>query len=467
MSLRNYPTRFLVTAAASSLLLLGSSVVVAVYLNREQARTAQVLGENIGSRRAATNLEETLTDLIALHRRGTEAVEPLHDRVRIHLAEIKQFADKPEELKIANDVEASFSAYLQLLKNGGGGPAAADLLQSNTLPACVDLREFNALQIDESEREHQRVLQRLAWGFAAVGTLGSSAGLIMGYGLARGLRRAVDSLLVQVQGASDLLGQELATVTVAGGGRSAPDEIDALVHRVGEVVRALQQREREVRRAERLAAVGQLAAGMAHEVRNPLTSVQLLIQTVRRDPTAGGLDANDLELIDAELGRIEQSLKAFLNYARPAKPERIACDLTHIASATLNLLRARVEQQKVTVRFRHPAVPVALLADPEQIRQVFVNLVLNALDAMPVGGTLEVAIDQNADTVSLVVADSGAGISADILPRLFEPFATGKETGLGLGLVVSKRIVEDHGGTIRGANRPQGGAEFVVQLPHG
>ncbi|HEY2909307.1 MAG TPA: ATP-binding protein, partial [Gemmataceae bacterium] len=238
-----------------------------------------------------------------------------------------------------------------------------------------------------------------------------------------------------------------------------------LVERVGEVVRALQQREREVRRAERLAAVGQLAAGVAHEIRNPLTSVQLLVQTARKDPTAGGLDSNDLALIDSELGRIEESLRIFLDYARPPKPERKSSDLAAVVRDTLNLTRLRAEQQQVEVIFSVPAAPVVMFADPLQIRQVAMNLVLNALDAMPRGGKLEIAAAATPGGVQLTVADTGKGIAPAILPRLFEPFATDKETGLGLGLVVSKRIVEDHGGTIRGANRPNGGAEFVVQLP--
>ena len=296
----------------------------------------------------------------------------------------------------------------------------------------------------------------------AAGSLGSVAGLVLGYGLARGLRRAVDSLLVQVQGASDLLGQELATVRVES---VATEGIEKLVERVGEVVRALQQREREVRRAERLAAVGQLAAGVAHEIRNPLTSVQLLVQTARKDPTAGGLDSNDLALIDSELGRIEESLRMFLDYARPPKPERKSSDLAAVVRDTLNLTRLRAEQQQVEVIFPAPAEPVMMFADPLQIRQVAMNLVLNALDAIARGGKLEVAAAATPGGVQLTVADTGKGIAPGILPRLFEPFATDKETGLGLGLVVSKRIVEDHGGTIRGANRPSGGAEFVVQLP--
>lgn len=464
MSLRHYPARFLVVTAGSSFLLLALTVGIGVYLNAERARTAAELGENIGSRRAAAALEETLTDLLALRTRGGRQVSPLHERVTLHLEAIRQFADKEEERGFARGIEASFARYLELWR-AGRQAEATEFLRDDTLPACRRLREFNTREVLESEEEHRLALRLLVWGFVVVGTLGSVAGLVLGYGLARSLRRAVDSLLVQVRGASDLLGQELATVRVEQPGLGGPDGVENLVGRVGEVVRALQQREREVRRAERLAALGQLAAGVAHEIRNPLTSVQLLVQTALRDPTAGGLDAHDLSLIDAELGRIEESLRTFLDYARPTKPERVVCDLTAVVRDALALTRPRADRQRVEVRFTPRPDPLPLLADPRQLRQVVVNLILNALDAMPGGGTLEVAAAPTGDGAELTVTDTGTGIPADILPRLFEPFATGKETGLGLGLVVSKRIVEDHGGTISGANRPGGGARFVVRLP--
>ena len=466
MSLHNYPSRLLFATGASSALLLALSVGIAAYLNSQQVRTADVLNENIGSRRAAADLRETLNDLVALHQRGVNDLEPLHERVQVHFAEIDHLADKSAEKALAQKVADSFGAYLALWHARASAPdAAARHLVAHTIPACERLRDFNALEIEKSESDHRATLRRLTWGFVAVGILGSGAGLLLGYGLARGLRRAMDSLLIRIQGASGMLGQELATVEWHRDGLPVPDGMDGIANRVEQVVRQLQQRERDVRRAERLAAVGQLAAGMAHEIRNPLTSVQLLVQMARRDPAAGALTDDDLLLIDSELGRIEQSLRTLLDYARPPKLERVTCDLTAVVESALKLVRGRAAQQSVEVRFAPPAGPVALSADPAQLRQVLVNLLLNALDVMPTGGTLELAVAADGPDVTLSVSDSGAGIAAEMLLRLFEPFATGKETGVGLGLVVSKRIVEDHGGVLRGYNRPGGGATFSVTLP--
>jgi len=130
------------------------------------------------------------------------------------------------------------------------------------------------------------------------------------------------------------------------------------------------------------------------------------------------------------------------------------------------LVRGRAERQQVTVTVEAPAGPVLLIADAGQLRQVLLNLCLNALDAMPTGGTLTVRIQApHGGAVSVEVADTGPGIGVAMLPRLFTPFASSKDTGLGLGLVISKRIVEGHGGLIEASNRPEGGASFFVKLP--
>ena len=470
MSLHTYPNRLLIATGVFSTLLLATSVAVAAYLNAQQAQTADALTENIGSRRAAADLLETLTDLVALHRRGVTDLEALHERALAHLAVIARLADKSEEKVLAAQVAESFADYLARWRTRTGAPgadAASEQLTTQTIPACDRLREFNAHEIETSERAHRAALRLLAGGFVTVGILGSAAGLLFGYGLARGLRRAVDSLLIRLQGASGLLDQELATVEWQRDGRPVPDGPDGLANRVEEVVRRLQQRERDVRQAERLAAVGQFAAGVAHEIRNPLSSVQLLVQMARRDPVAGKLTEDDLALIDDELARIEQSLRTLLDYARPPTLERVPCDLAAVVDGALALIRGRAALQQVEVRAGAPPDALVFNADSAQLRQVFVNLLLNALDAMPTGGTLSITTRRDESAAVVEVTDTGAGIPADILPRLFEPFATGKETGVGLGLVVSRRIVEDHGGTLRGHNQPGGGAAFLVRLPAG
>jgi two-component system sensor histidine kinase HydH len=469
MSLRTYPFRFLCFTVLSSLLVGALCGSLAVYLNHQQAQTAGVLEENIGSRRAAANLEETLTALIALHRKGTKHVEPLQERAEEHLAEIERYVDKDRERELARQIADSYQAYYEAWKADPRQPdedALVRQLNETTLPACRELQKFNARQVEESESEHRRSLQQMSAGLAVIGVMGAVSGLVLGYGLARGLRQTIHQLLIRVQVASDRLGQELPPVEWQRDGEREEDGTQELVHQVEQVVQKLQQKETEVRRAERLAALGQLAAGIAHEIRNPLTSIKLLVQTTRNDPEAGGLTDDDLRLIEEEIRRMERSLQTFLDYARPPQIQRMACDLAAMIQDGLSLLRGRAGQQDVAIHFEPPIQPVVIEADGEQLRQVVVNLALNALDAMPHGGRLDVELrPRESDAIELSVTDTGPGIAADILPRLFEPFATGKKTGLGLGLVVVRRIAEDHGGVVRGSNLAAGGARFVVALP--
>ncbi len=466
MSIRKYPQRVLFITGASCLLLAGLCGTVAFTLARELSRTATVLGEDIDSRGAAINLEASLNNLATLHDRKAPDVEPLHDQIRVDLNDIRRFADKEEEVLLTRKLTERFDEYL-LLQTKNTPSELARVLHERVLPTATTLREYNGQELRQSQESHRRALRQIVWGLAVVGGLGSVAGLVLGYGLARSLQRTIHQFLVRVQGASDLLGQEVPTVEWQRYGEPLQDGGDDLIRRVEQVVRKLQQREQEVRRAERLAAVGQLAAGVAHEIRNPLTSAILLLETSRKDPSAGGLTEQDLELIEGELHRIEKSLHQFLDYARPPKLERHLVDIVTVVSDALNLVRGRCDQQHVEVRFDPPAGGYRIDADREQLRQVILNLVLNALDSMPHGGILTIAVRTGPKdgTIELAVSDTGPGIAPGILPRLFEPFASGKETGLGLGLVVTKRIIEDHGGTVTGTNPASGGACFVVRLP--
>ncbi len=223
---------------------------------------------------------------------------------------------------------------------------------------------------------------------------------------------------------------------------------------------------RSVLRAEELAEVGQIAAGMAHELRNPLTSIKMLVQVDREKAEARGLPSDDLYAIEQEIRRMENRLNSFMDFARPPRPERRLLDLVPVVEQTMALVGGRAGKQRVEFRFVRPEAPVQAEADGEQIRQLLVNLALNALDVMPRGGILEVEIPPSTDgQVELRVLDTGPGIAPGHLTRLYEPFFTSKETGLGLGLAVSQRIARDHGGSLHARNRPEGGACFVLRLP--
>ncbi len=226
------------------------------------------------------------------------------------------------------------------------------------------------------------------------------------------------------------------------------------------------QRERYLQRAEQMMALGQVAAGVAHELRNPLTAIKGLIQVNLRRGTAGAVPSEDLAVIEHEIRRMERTLQTFLDFARPPQPHRRRLSVADLVNRVYAVVKGRAKKQRVALRILQPDVSPSVDADHDQLQQLLLNLVLNALDAMPGGGTVDIELRSPRDGhVEISVRDTGPGIAPHILPKVFETFVSSKETGMGLGLPVSKRIAEEHGGTLSAYNLPGGGACFMLRLP--
>ncbi len=298
--------------------------------------------------------------------------------------------------------------------------------------------------------------------------MSAAAGIFAGFGISRRLTQSIRRLQVQIRDAAGRLSGEGTTsiyVTEEGRFSGLKADVQQLTERIEAVLRDLRQKELEVLRAEQLAAVGRLAAGVAHEIRNPLTSIKMLVQAGLEDDSQGGILREDLVVIESEIRRMESSLKMFLDFARPPKPQRRPTDLRMVVQEAAGLIRGKASRQKIEIRAEMPEQPVILKIDGEQLRQVLVNILLNGVDAQPRGGVIEIRISQTQSEVVLTISDHGPGIAAEMLDRMFQPFATNKETGLGLGLVISQRIMQDHGGQITAENPEQGGARFELRLP--
>lgn len=470
--------RFLWPLVFSSCCLVLLCVLTAISLFRQQASISEVLSESVASRRAATELEECLLDINALLEDRVESVESLHGRAAGHLEAIRKHADQPEEKRLSGRLDKAFAEYLDhwkaMPKPGIPGHSAAvteavEMIQTGPLKICEELMQFNGRRIEDAVEQHEQIIRQLAWGIAGVSGLGGIAGLVLGFGVARGLSQSIRRLQVQIQDAAGRLGSRLPAIVVTGEGdlNGLHSQMDLLQGRIEAIVEKLHQREREVLRADQMAAIGQLATGVAHEIRNPLTSIKLLVQAALEENGSDGLGEEDLRVIEQEIRRMERSLNTFLEYARPPRLERREVDLMPLVRSVVSLIRGRAEKQGVTVELS-PAdgTSIPLTVDAEQVKQVLVNLALNALDAMPKGGSLSITVARTpAGGATIRVADTGPGVSPEMMPRLFQPFASGKETGLGIGLVISRRIVENHGGTIEVANVALAGATFTVSLP--
>jgi two-component system sensor histidine kinase PilS (NtrC family) len=224
--------------------------------------------------------------------------------------------------------------------------------------------------------------------------------------------------------------------------------------------------EQEVRTKEKLAAVGEMAAQLAHEIRNPLGSIRGSAQVLMAEPALGEEQGHLLDIISRESKRLSDTLNQFLYQARPQQAPADPVDLRPIVESALTLLRNGSEvRSDHVISLDTDEGPYLCLADPDQITQVLWNLARNALEAMPNGGRLEVSLAVRGGDVVLTVRDQGRGMASEDQRRIFEPFRAPGSTGTGLGLSIVYRIVREHGGDISVRSAPQRGTEFEVRLP--
>ena len=220
-------------------------------------------------------------------------------------------------------------------------------------------------------------------------------------------------------------------------------------------------------RQETLSAMGRMAAGIAHEIRNPLGIIKNTAQLLREDLDEQGVKAEMLDYIPEEVDRLNEILTGYLEFAREAPPRMAAVELDKLLHRTLALLEQDFCDTGVEVEEKlETSGGATIQADARRLQQVFLNLLLNALQAMPTGGRLELSLQCAADRVTVRVRDSGVGLDPERAEQLFEPFVTSKDRGSGLGLSVVRRIVEEeHGGSVRLSGNPGQGALATVELP--
>jgi signal transduction histidine kinase len=226
-------------------------------------------------------------------------------------------------------------------------------------------------------------------------------------------------------------------------------------------------------RSERLAALGHLASGVAHEIRTPLTSLKLFLQSVREDITVSPEQSEDYEIAMRQVTRIEKTINRFLDFARPQEPILADLDFPELVDDVLEVIRPRANQQEVEIS-EHvvPGLP-KVRGDARQLAAALVNLLVNALDAMPQGGRLTISLaaesaernSKHPAWVRIDVSDNGPGIPEGDLDRLFEPFFTSKAAGSGLGLAIVRGTVERHAGTVCVNTQLGAGTTFSVRLP--
>jgi two-component system sensor histidine kinase HydH len=485
---------------AVCLLLLGVGVGAAWYVQHMQRNVSKGLRASASSLRAAEEVEilirDIRTDFDQFLMRGDARhlqVSPEFRKEMDHWLGVAQYysvsgsdkdltsqARRGYEQFLAEADKLSESTPPEVLKSRVKRLIDEVMVQEIQKPIHFYLDNTAEIEVEKSVADNQQLADRLVYGLLSLGIGGCGAGLVVGFGLARGISRSLVQLSVPIRAAAGQLETVVGPITFAAG--TDLGHLEGMMHsiadRIGAVVERLRQSEREVLRSEQLAAVGQMAAGMAHELRNPLTSMKLLVQGAMEQESLNppdeeaedypnrGLGGRDLRILEEEISRLEGLVQSFVQFARPPKVERREVDLRRLTDQAVRLVTARAAQRAIKVECRLPDEPLHFPVDSGQLSQVLLNLLLNAVDAVPSGGLVRVELAREADgRLRLEVCDNGCGLPPELGSRIFAPFVTTKETGLGLGLSITKRIVEAHGGSIVAANRREGGAVFTVHLP--
>ena len=255
------------------------------------------------------------------------------------------------------------------------------------------------------------------------------------------------------------------TGVLAERGRKQRADLERTTRRLSEVYQQLQDNFDRLKRTERLFALGQLSAGLAHEIRNPLASVAGAAGILRRNPHLEPKDAECVDIISKECQRLNRLVSNFLDFAKPRTPRYQTVDLAATLDSVLDLARHAIDKQPITLRREVPAQLPAVECDPELLRQVILNLVINAIQSMPEGGEVLVLAMPRHERVLIQVKDEGCGINSEDRDRIFDPFFTTKENGSGLGLSVAHQIVEQHGGLLTAETNADRGMTFSLLLP--
>lgn len=454
-------------------------------LDRARRNLSRVLSQNVAGIRAAARMED------AVRRLRSANLEYLLDGQEESREEILRcHGDFVEWLDFAKKISPSEEEQAMLLRiSEGYTQLKKEIEQFNlqykrefppksyreltnahplnlVIEPCRDLVRVNEESIQSLVEVEAVWSQRVHWIFLTLGLFAPLIAAVVGYNFARRMGNRLLRLQIQIGDTARQLQEGVADIEVQPS--ATIDELDAqmqyLSRRIQDIAMELSRHQRDSIRHQQLAAVGQLAASLAHEIRNPLTAIKMLVESGLRDSRPRPMSKESLLVVHREVERLEQTVQELLDFARPPTLKRSVAPLSVMIDRAVELVNARAKRQQVTVQVLGGA-DANVDVDEGQMRSVFVNLLLNSLDAMPSGGTILVRSERSNGAIAVHVIDSGPGISEDAMDSIFLPFSSTKSTGTGLGLSICKRIVELHQGTILAKNHSKGGAELVVTLP--
>jgi len=460
-----------------------------IYISHSDRTHQRILSENVASIEAASDLRAACWRLIATRIEDAKTLvdfemraQPNHMELADTVSKLHSTAATEHELQILLEIDALLATLDQVVQDRrlGFSINGVNLVSEREAPSIATIAEriiekasemgrLNRELIEKEEAEQKRLLTQMMFARSMSIVLGPLVGIVLGWRMTSRLQGHVSTLAITLRNAATNNVFQLGEISLRSGDDLKEVQVlsEQVIAQLQQIGKELERAEKEVIQSERLAAVGELAAGIAHELRNPLTSVKLLLQHAAADHDCGLVEVSNMELILNEIARMEETIQGILDFSKPANLSCKIHDIRIPLQRAVTLVSGRALSGRVDIVFQPDDCPLLVDGDAEQIHLVFVNLLINAVESIESGGTIVVAagFSPNNQSVLVVVRDSGKGIPADLMKRLFEPFVTTKERGTGLGLALCHRIVTNHQGTILAENQSSGGAVFKVQLP--
>lgn len=472
------------------LLFLGASA--AWYVQHLYQGLSDVLDLNVASVRAAEELEIGLREIRSSvndfafddTQQDFGLIMQLKRDTDKWLREAEILATTSKEQELIRQIKAGYSHFFEELGRAStfrsDQPAkqtlrrlTTSILTKEIIAPTHEYLDFNEGTMVAVAQQHRIFSNRFALAMLIIGVCGSAGGFFAGHFSSRRMKRTMVELNLPLSAAAGKLAEVAGPIRLDTSLdlRELKRILEAIAREVEKVVMRLQTTQQEVMKSEKLAAIGRLAAGTAHEIRNPLMSIKLLIQATLATPQEVVLSEQELRLIEKEISRLERTVQNLLDFARPPVISRTNVSLRNLIQRCTDLVSGRASIQTINIRKSCQGADYFVEGDSEQLSQVILNLLINSLQSTPPAGEitvsmeLEAATESRGERVKVSVQDTGLGIPEQILPVAFEPFISGKESGTGLGLSISKQIIEAHSGEVFAHNLDEGGAVVGFLLP--
>lgn len=358
-------------------------------------------------------------------------------------------------------------AIFARLRNGADSATLPHLVGNGTAIAYAALRDDRgrlvgiiACRLNGATAAFERLGSW--WLFIGLAAVSGLLSLLVGISISRRMSEPLKSLTSGVRAVAQ--GDYAARVPEEGGREI--EELAVGFNAMTEQLESLRQMEAVMRQRAQLATLGEASAVIAHEIRNPLGIIKTASELVRRKSQLAPAEDRLIGFVLDEVNRIERLVQELLDYGGPTPCSRAPLDLmSEVVQPALDFSAPELKRRGLTLELQPSPVPVMILGDRDQLHQVLLNLLLNAMDAVGANGHIVVRVVRGESTARIDVEDNGTGISPDIMGRLFEPFVTSKAKGTGLGLAKVRATLEAHEGTVECGNAPDRGAVFTIRLP--